>query len=99
MRTIIDLPEDDIKMLDHLAKRMDKSRAELVRRSVSAYLKEEIENAKISNDIFGLYDDVFTKDSLDLQENIRNDWGEREENNINWALHEPQQQPYDDGKN
>ncbi len=98
MRTIIDLPEDDIKMLDHLAKGMKKSRAELVRRSVSAYLEKEIENATISSDIYGLYDDVFTKDSLSLQNDLRGDWDEREKKSNHWSLQEPAQQPYNDGK-
>ncbi|GEM_PF-767515 len=98
MRTIIDLPEEDIKMLDHLAKGMSKSRAELVRRSVSAYLEKEMENATISNDIYGAYDDVFTKDSLKLQNELRSDWDERETQSSHWSLQEPAQQPYKDGK-
>ncbi len=98
MRTIIDLPEDDIKMLDYLAKSMKKSRAELVRRSVSAYLEKEGGAQAISSDIFGLYDDVFTKDSLDLQEELRGDWEQREQTSKNWSLHEPKQQPYNSGK-
>jgi len=38
MRTIVDLPEDQIKALDSIGKREDLSRTELVRRAVAAYL-------------------------------------------------------------
>ncbi len=94
MRTIIDLPENDIKMLDHLAKGMKASRAELVRRSVSAYLEKEIGENSISSDIYGLYDDVFTQDSVGLQQELRSDWDEREASSNHWSLQEPKQQPY-----
>jgi len=98
MRTIIDLPEDDIKMLDYLAKSMKKSRAELVRRSVSAYLEKEGGAQAISSDIFGLYDDVFTKDSLELQQELRGDWEQREVSSRHWSMQEPKQPTYDGGK-
>lgn len=40
MRTLIDLPEDDIKWLDRLAAAHGKSRAAMVREAVSAYRAE-----------------------------------------------------------
>lgn len=40
MRTLIDLPEEDIRWLDRLAAEQGKSRAAVVREAVSAYRVE-----------------------------------------------------------
>ncbi|MET0371456.1 MAG: ribbon-helix-helix protein, CopG family [Sphingobium sp.] len=40
MRTLVDLPEDDIKWLDRLAAEQGRSRAAIVREAVSAYRAE-----------------------------------------------------------
>lgn len=74
MRTIVDLPEADIKALDLLAKRAKLSRAELIRRAVATFIEQEILNQAISNDIFGLYADVFTQDALEIEKNLRTEW-------------------------
>ena len=39
MRTIVDIPENDVKALDSLGKKENLSRAELVRRAVQSYLE------------------------------------------------------------
>lgn len=100
MRTIVDLPEEDIQALDLLAKRSKLSRAELVRRSVTAYIEKEAENNAITHDIFGLYSDVFTQDALEIERNLRGEWDERESHTATWGLNEPVQSPYKnkDGK-
>ncbi|RVT94142.1 ribbon-helix-helix domain-containing protein [Sphingomonas crocodyli] len=40
MRTLVDLPEDDIRWLDHKAAETGQSRAAMVREAVSAYRAE-----------------------------------------------------------
>lgn len=40
MRTLVDIPEEDIRWLDSLAARQGKSRAAVVREAVSAYRSE-----------------------------------------------------------
>lgn len=80
MRTIIDLPEENIKALDLLAKRAKLSRAELIRRAVTAFIETETLNQAISHDIFGLYADIFTQDALEIEKNLRTEWDENETN-------------------
>ena len=46
MRTIVDLPEDQIQALDSMGEKYDLSRAELVRRAVADYLEGESKAAK-----------------------------------------------------
>lgn len=94
MRTIIDLPDEDIKALDMLAKRMKKSRAELVRQSVAAYLENECKAAPLTHDIYGMYDDVFTRDALAIESDLRGEWVQRESDSTLWSLNDPAQQDY-----
>lgn len=78
MRTIIDLPEENIKALDLLAKRSKLSRAELIRRAVTAFIETETLNQSVSHDIFGLYADIFTNDALEIEKNLRSEWDEND---------------------
>jgi metal-responsive CopG/Arc/MetJ family transcriptional regulator len=71
MRTIIDLPDEDIKSLDLLAKRAKLSRAELIRRAVTAFIETETLNQAVTHDIFGLYADIFTQDALEHEKTFR----------------------------
>lgn len=73
MRTLIDLPEDDIRWLDQKAAAQGKSRAALVREAVSAYrtdaAKSGIEQA------FGLWKDrTDIGDSVEYQRRMRAEW-------------------------
>lgn len=92
MRTIVDLPEDDVKTLDMMGKRDDLSRAELVRRAVSQYLEAEKEkSAGVLDQYFGLFkDDPDVFDGLDglaWQEKMRSEWDDRDAD-IAQRLHE-----------
>jgi hypothetical protein len=83
MRTIVDLPEDQIKALDSIGKREDLSRTELVRRAVAAYLDGAQETAKSNLDrYFGMFkDDQTVFDGLDglaWQKKMRAEWGDRD---------------------
>lgn len=83
MRTIVDIPEDQIKALDVLGKKQDLSRAELVRRAVGQYLEAEQKSQKSKLDqYFGLFKDdptVFEGlDGLAWQRKMRAEWADRD---------------------
>lgn len=71
MRTIVDIPEPDLKRLDHLAQVYRVSRAEIVRRAVADYARRQK-----PDDIFGLWCDA-PVDGVDYQQRLRAEW-ERE---------------------
>ncbi len=73
MRTIIDLPEQDIQDLDGLCAREHISRAEAVRRAVSGYLK--MHRAECNDAAFGMWKGR-QKDGLSYQHDIRDEWSE-----------------------
>lgn len=53
MRTIIDLPDDQIRRLGEICRREDVSRAEVVRRAVADYL--EALCLRERGDVFGMW--------------------------------------------
>ncbi len=84
MRTIVDLPEEQIKSLDSLGKKKKLSRAALVRQAVERYINEEGQAAKGDLDkYFGVFKDepaIFDGlDGLAWQRKIRAEWDERDE--------------------
>lgn len=73
MRTLIDLPEDDMKWLDRRAAEQGKSRAALVREAISTY-RAETEPSKDKSwldDAFGIW-----KDRTDIGDAV--EWQRRE---------------------
>lgn len=71
MRTLVDLPESQIHELSKLCAEIKISRAEAVRRAVSAYLAEN--RGGPAHDGFGLWAD-HTEDGLAYQERLRAEW-------------------------
>ena len=72
MRTIVDLPERQIKALRKLSASAHSSRAELVRRAIDEYLAR---NQPAQDDVaFGLWKNRKT-DGLTYQERARDEWG------------------------
>ncbi len=71
MRTIIDLPEEHISQLAELCEREQLSRAELVRRAVSEYLRQH--GCSDADEAFGLWRDR-PIDPLALEDDIRDEW-------------------------
>lgn len=69
MRTLVDLPEEQIKGLDTLAAAIDTSRAELVRRAIAAFLQEQL---KPKAPVFGILKGQEV-DGLALQKKLRED--------------------------
>ena len=74
MRTIIEVPADQLTTLDALCRRERISRAEAIRRAVSAYIRpsQETESARA----FGVWKDR-GEDGLAYQERLRSEWNGR----------------------
>ncbi len=71
MRILVDIPEEDLSLLNQLGKKAGKSRSELVRRAVSVYL-EQYRAAKRSTG-FGLWAN-HPVEGLSYQDKIRSEW-------------------------
>lgn len=73
MRTLVDIPDEDIRWLDHKAAEEGKSRAALVRDAVAQFRAKESQNG--IERYFGLWktrDDI--GDGLDYQRQLRGEW-------------------------
>jgi metal-responsive CopG/Arc/MetJ family transcriptional regulator len=71
MRTLIDIPEEDIELLDQVVKRLGLSRAEFVRRAVATSLAPH--RQKMNHAAFGAWSN-FPEDGLAYQERMRAEW-------------------------
>ena len=68
MRTIVDLPDAQLRALDEICTRNAISRAEAVRRAVAAYVAEQ--SATDADEAFGLWGDRVT-DALAYEDELR----------------------------
>lgn len=73
MRTIVDLPEENIQRLDVLKEVENTSRAELIRRAVDEYLKARTSSLTEGPSVFGLWAEKEV-DGLSYQEALRQEW-------------------------
>lgn len=73
MRTIIELPNDLLKTLDQVAKGRSLSRAEIIRRAITLYLKQEAPTME-QKDAFGLWRGR-DLDALVYEDSLRAEWG------------------------
>lgn len=71
MRTIINLPEDQITALAEVCRREGVSRAEAVRRAVADYLAARQPAGR--DEIFGIWHGR-SIDGLDYERNLRSEW-------------------------
>jgi len=71
MRTIVDLPDDQVDALHQLGTRNNLSRAELVRRAVAEYLDKQ--QAPGDDHAFGLWQRRHC-DALDYEDHLRGEW-------------------------
>ena len=74
MRTLVDIPEKDLKELTRLSKARKVSRAQLVRCAVSEYLQAQPKDAL--DDFFGIWADRKI-DGLEYQLKMRAEWDGR----------------------
>ena len=71
MRTIVDLPKDQIDSLAELCRREGISRAEAIRRAIASYLADE--GAASDDDAFGMWRDRKI-DGVAYQSKLRREW-------------------------
>jgi predicted transcriptional regulator len=71
MRTVIDLPDDQIPLLKDLADALKVSRAELIRRAVADYLRRF--ETPPDDTAFGIWKER-GEDGLDYQVRMRSEW-------------------------
>jgi hypothetical protein len=71
MRTIVELPDEQIEGLKRLSDDMHLSRAELMRRAIKEYLARHQPQA--AEQAFGLWKDR-PKDAIGTQEQLRSEW-------------------------
>ncbi|MCP1673978.1 metal-responsive CopG/Arc/MetJ family transcriptional regulator [Natronocella acetinitrilica] len=71
MRTIIDLPDDQVELLKQLSKQSRLSRAELVRRAVADYLQRNHSNN--GEEAFGIWRHK-QLDGVEYQRRLRAEW-------------------------
>ena len=70
MRTLVDLPEDELEELNALSRSRKVSRAELIRQAVAGFLAQ---NKAGMEDSFGLWKKKGV-DGLEYQEKLRSEW-------------------------
>ena len=73
MRTIIDIPDIQVKVLNHLSKKKKVSRAEVIRQALTNYISKYSKTRKSYKESFGLWKDN-KLDSIEYQRNLRNEW-------------------------
>jgi Ribbon-helix-helix protein, copG family len=72
-RFLVDVPVDDVRKLDEIAKREGKSRAAVLREAVSNYLEESRKEG--FEKYFGLWErHGSTVDGLDYERELRGEW-------------------------
>ena len=71
MKTLVDVPEPDIRELDDLGRRRGESRAKIIRTAIGEYLSR---NRAVSLDqAMGLWGDG-GEDGVDYQQRLRAEW-------------------------
>jgi len=73
MRTVIEIPEQQLEQMKPMFEQEDISRAELIRRAIGEYLKR-YESIEGGSSAFGLWSDE-SEDGLSYQEKLRSEWG------------------------
>lgn len=72
MRTIVELPEEQIEALKRLSEQYRLSRAELMRRAVAEYIDRHAEEQ--GGEVFGIWKGR-ERDGLEYQHQLRSEWG------------------------
>ena len=73
MRTIVDIPDIQVKALNQLSKKKRVSKAEIIRQALTNYLTQYLEIRKSFKDSFGLWKDK-NIDDIEYQKKLRNEW-------------------------
>lgn len=73
MRTLVGIPEQDLKLLTAISKTEKISRAELIRQAITAYLAPRQQKWSGVDAAFGLWADM-EEDGMAYQERLRKEW-------------------------
>lgn len=71
MRTLVDIPKEQLEELKYIGEEENLTRAEMIRQAIAGYIKTKREKAIM--DVFGLWKDR-GEDGLEYQERIRSEW-------------------------
>jgi hypothetical protein len=75
VRTIIDLPDDQLEALDGICRRDGISRAEAVRQAVTLLMRQR--SAGRSGIAFGIWRGRRSVDGVEYEQKLRREWGDR----------------------
>jgi len=70
MKTLIEIPENQVQSLSGLCKRFNISRAEAIRRAIDLFVQK---NQSQTADVFGIWKDK-NGDGLNYQNQLRDEW-------------------------
>ena len=75
MRTLVDIPADDLKALDELARDRNQSRAKVIRQALSEHLRRNASPRKKPDlsEFFGIWKG-HRIDGLEYQQRLRAEW-------------------------
>jgi hypothetical protein len=71
MRTLIDIPEEDLKLLNNVVRKLEISRAEFIRRAINSSLAPH--RGRMNHEAFGAWA-ALAEDGLAYQERMRAEW-------------------------
>ena len=74
MRTIIELPEEQIRELSEITRRERISRAEAIRRAIAAYLHSQASRSEAAEKAFGSWKGRRRGDGLRYEDRLRDEW-------------------------
>lgn len=74
MRTIVDLPDEQIEALRRLCERENISRAEAIRRAVAQFLRETDERERAFRESFGAWKEKEMPDAVEYVRTLREEW-------------------------
>lgn len=72
MRTIVDIPDDQVLILSEIGKQEGSSRAEIIRQAIASYIQNHKHSVSI-DDAFGLWKDRKIN-GLEYQKDLRSEW-------------------------
>lgn len=72
MRTIVDIPDEQVSLLKVMGERDHLSRAELIRRAIAEYIRKQVTTSEDDHG-FGLWKKR-GEDGLAMQQRLREEW-------------------------
>lgn len=73
MRTLVDIPDHDIKILNQLSKKKKISRAEIIRQALTSYITNHSKAKELYIKAFGIWKEK-KLNSLEYQRKFREEW-------------------------